>query len=104
MMRPILLFFSIILSVSQRAECRVVINLLNFTTPAGALSASERINQAYSSTEERLLRYLFKDYNPNIMPRENLNESFKLYIGLAMSQLINIVTKITIKNAPKKYI
>ena len=104
MMRPILLFFSIILSVWQRAESRVVINLLNFTTPAGALSASERINQAYSSTEERLLRYLFKDYNPNIMPRENLNESFKLYIGLAMSQLINIVTKITIKNAPKKYI
>lgn len=104
MMRPILLFFSIILSVSQRAQCRVVINLLNFTTPAGALSASERINQAYSSTEERLLRYLFKDYNPNIMPRENLNESFKLYIGLAMSQLINIVTKITIKNALKKYI
>lgn len=104
MMRPILLFFSIILSVSQRAECRVVINLLNFTTPAGALSASERINQAYSSTEERLLRYLFKDYNPNIMPRENLNESFKLYIGLAMSQLINIVTKITIKNVRNKYI
>jgi hypothetical protein len=104
MMKSILLFFSIILSVWQRAECRVVINLLNFTTPAGALSASERINQAYSSTEERLLRYLFKDYNPNIMPRENLNESFKLYIGLAMSQLINIVTKITIKNVPKKYI
>jgi hypothetical protein len=103
-MKSILLFFSIILSVWQRAECRVVINLLNFTTPAGALSASERINQAYSSTEERLLRYLFKDYNPNIMPRENLNESFKLYIGLAMSQLINIVTKITIKNVPKKYI
>lgn len=104
MMRSILLFFSIILSVWQRAECRVVINLLNFTTPAGALSASERINQAYSSTEERLLRYLFKDYNPNIMPRENLNESFKLYIGLAMSQLINIVTKIPIKNFHNKYI
>ncbi len=46
---------------------------------------------AYTSTEEKLLEYLFRDYNPNIIPRENSNESLKLYIGLAMVQLINIV-------------
>ena len=45
----------------------------------------------YSSTEEKLLEYLFKNYNPNIIPRESSNESLKLYIGLAMVQLINIV-------------
>jgi hypothetical protein len=45
----------------------------------------------YSETEEKLLKYLFKDYNPNIIPREHINESLKLYIGLAMVQLINIV-------------
>jgi hypothetical protein len=45
----------------------------------------------YSSTEEKLLAYLFREYNPNIIPRENSNESLKLYIGLAMVQLINIV-------------
>ena len=46
----------------------------------------------YTSTEEKLLEYLFRDYNPNIIPRENSNESLKLYIGLAMVQLINIVS------------
>ncbi len=69
------------------SKCRVI-NLMNYTTPP--LPVQEKLNQ-YSPTEERLLRYLFKDYNPHIMPRENLNESFKLYIGMAMSQLINIV-------------
>jgi len=41
--------------------------------------------------EAKLLHYLLHDYNPNIIPREYKNESLKLYIGLAMSQLINIV-------------
>jgi hypothetical protein len=52
---------------------------------------SEDYSQALE--EERLLRYLFKDYNPHIIPRESNNESLKLYIGLAMIQLINIFDK-----------
>ncbi|RNA33865.1 acetylcholine receptor subunit beta-like 1 [Brachionus plicatilis] len=47
----------------------------------------------YSPSEERLLRYLFRSYNPNIMPRVNGNESFKLYFGLALGQLINVYDK-----------
>ncbi len=42
--------------------------------------------------EAKLLNYLLRDYNPHIIPRENTNESLKLYIGLAMSQLINLVS------------
>lgn len=45
----------------------------------------------YSPSEERLLKYLFKSYNPHIMPRVNYNESLKLYFGLALGQLINVV-------------
>jgi hypothetical protein len=45
----------------------------------------------YTPNEEKLLKHLFKNYNPNIMPKEHLNETVKLYIGLAMIQLINIV-------------
>lgn len=45
----------------------------------------------YSPSEERLLKYLFKSYNPHIMPRVNSNESLKLYFGLALGQLINVV-------------
>lgn len=41
--------------------------------------------------EAKLLNYLLRNYNPNIIPREYNNESLKLYIGLAMSQLINLV-------------
>lgn len=41
--------------------------------------------------EAKLLNFLLHDYNPNIIPSEKKNESLKLYIGLAMSQLINIV-------------
>jgi len=48
--------------------------------------------------EAKLLHYLLQDYNPNIIPRESKNESLKLYIGLAMSQLINIVLEIFILN------
>ncbi len=41
--------------------------------------------------ENKLLHLLFKNYNQNILPRENNNESLKLNIGLAMIQLVNIV-------------
>jgi hypothetical protein len=49
----------------------------------------------YTPNEEKLLKFLFKDYNPNIMPKEFSNETLTLYIGLAMAQLINIVREIT---------
>ena len=48
-------------------------------------------NVSDSPSEEKLFKYLLKDYNPNIMPKLNMSEHFKLYFGLAMSQLINIV-------------
>lgn len=81
-------FILLWLSLVDRSASRVI-NLMNYTTPV--MLGSDRLNQDHISTEEKLLRYLFKDYNPNVMPRQNLNESFKLYVGLAMSQLINIV-------------
>jgi hypothetical protein len=43
-----------------------------------------------SINEERLLKHLFNNYNPNVIPRF-VNESLTIYIGLSMSQLINIV-------------
>lgn len=64
---------------------------LNMTTPIITTDINRHHGLQYSPNEEKLLKYLFKDYNPHIMPKESLNESFKLYIGMAMSQLINIV-------------
>lgn len=46
----------------------------------------------FSLSEERLLNYLFKGYNPNIIPNHENNQSLRVYLGLAMVQLINIVT------------
>ena len=77
-------------------NCFKIIKHINLTT---SIIATDHIHYYKKSplevtttpNEEKLLRYLFKDYNPNIMPKENMNESFKLYFGLAMAQLINIV-------------
>ena len=44
-----------------------------------------------SKNEENLIKILFSDYNPNVIPRPRLNESLKIYMGLSMSQLLNIV-------------
>ena len=59
---------------------------------ANSFAEDERFNTSikYTLNEEKLLRYLFKNYNPNIMPKE-FSETLKLYIGLAMIQLIYFV-------------
>ena len=52
----------------------------------------KQYSQYYTSiNEEKLLNYLFHNYNPNVIPRLFSNESLIIYIGLSMSQLINIV-------------
>ena len=50
-----------------------------------------QIMQESYRLEDRLLKYLFKDYNPYVIPRDYRNYSLKLYVGLAMIQLINMV-------------
>lgn len=75
-------------------ECLKVMKAFNHTTHIMPPNQKVKYHQSdlgYSPSEEKLLKYLFKEYNPHIMPIENLNESLKLYIGLAMGQLINIV-------------
>jgi hypothetical protein len=80
----------------QHIEC---FKLVNFNNSA-QLSRSDTYNVYksknyqnvnYSPNEERLLKYLFTNYNPNIIPIESSNQSLKLFIGMAMIQLINIV-------------
>ena len=69
---------------------------MNTTYPTiQSLGMSRKLtdNYSYTQDEEKLLKYLFKDYNPNIIPKVSLNESLKLYFGLAMSQLINVVSE-----------
>lgn len=82
------IFIIQIIFTIDKSICKVI-KLLNYTTPVPIYN--DKSTNPYSPAEEKLLKYLFKNYNPHIMPRENLNESFKLYIGLAMSQLINVV-------------
>lgn len=94
------LFFLFLLQFVNKLNCAKIMKHFNHTThiiPTDFLKDKYvkynkiKAQEGYSPSEERLLKYLFKDYNPQIMPRENLNESFKLYVGLAMGQLINIV-------------
>lgn len=54
------------------------------------INESSKINPI---KEEKLLKYLLKDYNPNIMPKMDWHDHFKIFFGLALVQLINIVTK-----------
>jgi hypothetical protein len=89
-----LLLFSVIsyiLLLNQFVKC---INLnkmfINMTSKLSELNANHSTIK-YTHNEEKLLKHLFKDYNPNIMPKEFSNDTVKLYIGLAMVQLINIV-------------
>ena len=59
----------------------------------------KRINRTENATkysydainELKLLDLLFYNYSPNIIPRRN--KPLKLYMGMSMAQLINIVKK-----------
>lgn len=86
---------SLVESLKIMKQYNMTTNVIQ-TTNMAKVAAISKDPIAYSSAEEKLLEYLFKDYNPNIIPRESANESLKLYIGLAMVQLINIVTKSSI--------
>lgn len=89
-----LLSFTIILHMISLKEFVYCINLTkmfgNMTSKLSELN-DNRSTIKYTPNEEKLLKHLFKNYNPNIMPKEYANETVKLYIGLAMVQLINIV-------------
>ena len=65
----------------------------SYTLPPDFSISKMRIKQTRPDYfgEEKLLNYLFYKYNPNLIPVESINDSLKLYMGLAMSQLINIV-------------
>lgn len=52
---------------------------------------SKRNNRRPYDAKTKLLRYLFTNYNPNMIPIQNHKYSQKVYIGLAMIQLINMV-------------
>lgn len=43
--------------------------------------------------EEKLLKYMLKDYNSNVIPKINKSHSFTIFFGLALVQLINIVSE-----------
>ena len=44
-----------------------------------SLSPGSKINPI---KEEKLLKYLLKDYNPNILPKMSLDEYIKVFFGL----------------------
>ena len=46
-----------------------------------------------SSDEMRLIQYLFKEYNPLIRPVRNLTGTVHVKFGMAMIQLINVVSR-----------
>jgi len=46
-----------------------------------------------SSDEMRLIQNLFKEYNPLIRPVRNLTGTVHVKFGMAMIQLINVVSK-----------
>lgn len=93
-MRNFLIMTSIFCYLANLTKSAKIIKNFNLTSESSleyVKSLMQEDDVGYSPSEERLLRYLFKSYNPNIMPRVNLNESFKLYFGLALGQLINVV-------------
>ena len=55
--------------------------------------SNQKPNSYGLKNEEKLINLLLQNYNPNVIPRPSLNESLKLYVGLSMAQLINIVSK-----------
>lgn len=59
-------------------------------------SEYKKLNSFDAKREERLIELLLRNYNPNIIPKPIYNQSLKLYIGLSMAQLINIVIRIII--------
>ena len=61
---------------------------------AGKMNESSSSSKIDPLKEEKLLKYLLKDYNPNIMPKLNLHDHLRVFFGLALVQLINIVTHI----------
>jgi hypothetical protein len=74
-------------SLADSRYINYTISLLESSSATNKYSASEEIDKM----EERLHRYIFKNYNRNIMPKRHLNETLKLSIGLALIQIINIV-------------
>jgi hypothetical protein len=84
MLKLIIIYF-IITNVS----CKKM-NLFNHTSKED-VEEFNRIKDSSYKDEDELLKILFQTYNPNIIPRRNLNESLKLYVGLAMIQLVNMV-------------
>lgn len=66
---------------------------INYTISVSQSSSTQSVStsEEIDKIEERLHRYIFKNYNPNIMPKRHLNETLKLSIGLALIQIINIV-------------
>ena len=66
---------------------------INYTTNVWQSSSTEDVStiEEIDVMEERLHRYIFKNYNPNIIPKRYSNETLKLSIGLALIQIINIV-------------
>jgi hypothetical protein len=89
-----LLFCSIFVSAQY-----IPLKKFDFTTKsiftkksrAGKMNESSKIDPL---KEEKLLKYLLKDYNSNIMPKLNLHDHLRVFFGLALVQLINIVTYI----------
>lgn len=66
---------------------------MNSSAPNAGYIDLQYIDSSYKY-EDQLLKHLFKSYNPNLIPRRNSNETLKLYLGLAMIQLINMVNMI----------
>lgn len=69
---------------------------INYTISVSQTSSTQPVStiEEIDKMEERLHRYIFKNYNPNIMPKRDSNETLKLSIGLALIQIINIVIDI----------
>ena len=86
-------FFKLSKCMVSITHADVSAEIMTSKSPTYDLSLFESLILDSSSEEERLLKYLLKNYNPNIMPKLNMSENFKLYFGLAMSQLINIVNR-----------
>ena len=92
-----------VLDALPRVACyqTAIATNLSFEAPLSSLDSIEQVHHHhhdshhkmfdYSHNEERLLNHLFKDYNPFVMPRKSANESLKVYFGLALHQLIQIV-------------